>query len=75
MDLTKNKLRSIILEEMSGIKSEYKEHSEEVYNTLYNFVWDAEKNGDADEIGESIAHMITKAVPPEYWDDIKKNIK
>ncbi len=68
-------LRSVISEEMSGIKAEYKKHSEDVYNTLYNFVWDAEKNGDSDEIGKSVAYMVKKAVPPEYWDDIKKNIK
>ncbi len=64
----------VICEEINGVKKEYKKHSEEVYNTLYNFVWDAEKNGDSDEIGKFVAHMVTKAVPPEYWDDIKKNI-
>ena len=68
-------LRSVILKELEGIQKEYKKHSEEVSNNLYNFVWDAEKNGDSDKIGKSVAHMVKKAVPRKYWNDIKKNIK
>lgn len=80
MSRKERKLRNLIREEVEDILTEaiptdYIDDKKNISFEVAKFVEKAEMKGDGDKIGEIVAHIISTSVPPEYWGDIKSNLK